>query len=272
MKRKCLFLIMLVSIFMGVNAFAYDGTGEWSFTGKSPWDNCPGYTHTADSGTVYVLQTGSTFLIVGDDFSTYGTVSGSNYTYSDKWCDMDGVVTQQTTITLTSNTVGTGVVEFSWSDGESSCSGGHQFDISKKSMASPVYAASGKWNFTQASFSTTCGSYTVPRSSGYFVITQTGNKFTAVDDEGKDYSGYINGSTYYVFRSYPDSGGRTTEVLTIGLVSDTTGSGGGLFVWDDDCDECDGSWTISVTKDVEDQGSFYIIPSKGGGTAVIYLE
>lgn len=251
MKHKCLFLIALVCLFTGSNAFAFDGTGKWSFTGKSPWDNCSGYTHTADSGTVWVLQAIDSFLIVGSDFSTVGSVNGSIYNYSDKFCESGGVVTQQTAITLTSNTVGTGTVDFTWSDGINSCTGGHQLDLSKESMASPVYDASGKWNFTQSGFSSTCESFTPPKSSGYFVVTQAGNLISAVDDKGATYSGYVNGATYVAFRPYSDSGGLTTEFFTITLSSETTGSGEVRFVWDDDCDDCGGNWNISINKSAQ---------------------
>jgi hypothetical protein len=250
MKYRLLFLIAMVCIFTAVNALAYDGTGKWTYTGRpgSAWDNCDGYTHTAESGTAWVLQTGLSFLIVGGDFSTYGSVNGTNYTFSEKWCQDGGVNTQQTTMTLTSDTVGTGIVSFSWTDGVHSCSGGHQFDLSKETMASPVYDATGKWNFTQSGFWNTCSSPN-PKISGYFVVTQTGNKISAIDDEGENYSGYVNGSTYCVFRSFLQSGGRTTDVYEITLGSEITGSGSASFVWDDDCEECGGGWNISVNKD-----------------------
>jgi hypothetical protein len=254
MKRWILFFNVLVVVFSSsaVISHAYDATGMWNYSERNPWNNCPGYEYDPVSGEVGILQTGSTFLIVDDDFSTYGNVSGITYTYSDKFCFMEGVVSENDSITLTSETTGTGTVSWSWS-GDGSCSGGHEVTLSKQTQAAAVYDATGKWNFNQSGFFHNCDSASTPRSSGYFEVTQTGNKITAVDDQGQQYSGFVNGAEYAVVRSYMIAGGRgrNTDWVIITLSSGTQGSGTANFVWDDDCDDCNGSWSISVTKEIQ---------------------
>jgi len=115
-------------------------------------------------------------------------------------------------------------------------------------QAAAVYDATGKWTFNQSNFSHNCDSATTPRSSGYFEVTQTGNRITAVDDRGDQYSGFVNGTEYAVVRSYVSGAGRNTDWVIITLSSGTQGSGTANFVWDDDCEDCSGSWSISVTK------------------------
>ena len=194
------------------------------------------------------MQTGSTFLVVTDDFSTYGNVSGNTYTYSDTFCEEDGAVSGSASITLTSENSAQGTVNWTWSGGGESCSGGHQLTLTKQAQAAPVYIATGKWNFNQSGFSHNCDSANTPRGSGYFEVTQTGNKITAVDDRGEKYTGFVNGAEYAVVQSYLKEGGRTTEWVIITLNSGTQGYGTANFVWDDDCDDCSGRWSISITK------------------------
>jgi hypothetical protein len=150
--------------------------------------------------------------------------------------------------TLTSETSARGSVNWSWSGDGERCSGGHQVTISKQSQAAAVYDATGKWNFSQSGFSHNCDSANTPRSSGYFEVTQTGNKITAVDDQGAQHKGFVNGAEYTVVRSYLSEGGRNTDWVIVTLSSATQGSGSAEFVWDDDCDDCSGNWRISVTK------------------------
>lgn len=248
MKRSILFFTVLLFVFSSgtVISYAYDATGLWNYSEHSPWTNCQ-EEYVPVSGQVGILQTGSTFLIVGDHFSTYGTVSGDTYSYSDNFCEEGGTTSADITITMTSGTTATGNVSWTWSDPGGSCSGGHQITLNKQPQAPPVYDASGRWTFDESGFTHNCDSAT-PASSAYLDLTQTGNKITAVDDEGKQHSGFVDGSQYAVVRSYLDQGGRTTEWITVTLNSATQGSGTAKFVWDDDCDDCAGNWDLSVAK------------------------
>jgi hypothetical protein len=72
---------------------------------------------------------------------------------------------------------------------------------------------------------------------------------TAIDDQGVSYSGFIDGKTYSLVRTYPINGGRTSVIYLVTLGSATSGSGSAEFVWDDDCEDCWGQWTIVVSKE-----------------------
>ena len=250
MKRWILFLSVFVVVFSSsaVISLAYDATGIWNYSEHDPHTTCPD-EYVPEDGEMGILQTGGTFLVVDDYFSTYGNVSGNTYTYSDKFCEDGGVVSVNVAITLTSETIATGTVSWSWSGPDASCSGGHQVTLSKQTQAAAVYDATGKWNFNQSGFSHNCDSATTPRSSGYFEVTQTGNRITAVDDQGEQHSGFVNGAEYAVVQSKVQAGGRNTQWVIITLSSGTQGSGTANFVWDDDCDECSGRWNISITKE-----------------------
>lgn len=251
MKKLTIFLsVLVVFLFSAISSAAYDGTGIWNYTEHSLWNNC-GEPNIPESGEVGILQSGSTFLVVDDDFSTYGNVSGSNYSYSDTFCEEGGVVSVSVNFFLTSENSAQGTVSWTWSGVGESCSGGFQITLSKQTQVAHLYDATGKWNFNQSGFSHDCGSATTPRGSGYFEVTQTENKITAIDDKGNQYSGFVNGAEYSVVRSWWLNGGRNTEWFIINLSSGgTQGNGTGEFVWDDNCDDCGGSWSISVTKEV----------------------
>ena len=128
--------------------------------------------------------------------------------------------------------------------------GGHDFTLTKRPQNNPIYDASGKWNYTQSGFVENCvPSSTPPTPSGFIQVTQTGNSVTAIDDQGVPYSGFIDGATYGLVRTYPEDGGRTSVVYLVTLNSATRGSGPVEFVWDDNCDDCWGQWTINITKE-----------------------
>jgi len=251
MKRWILFFNILVVVFSSsaVISQTYDATGIWVYSERDSETNCPDEEYPLEENVeVGILQTGSSFLIVDDDFSTYGNVSGSTYTYSDKYCEEGGVTSGNVTVNLTSETSGTGTVSWTWT-GDGSCQGLHYIDLTKQTQAAPVYDATGKWNFNQSGFTTnTCDDATPPRTSGYFEVTQTGNKITAIEDDGTQHSGFVNGAEYAVVQSDVVNGVGTTQWVIVTLSSGTEGSGTANFVWDDDCDDCRASWSISVTK------------------------
>jgi hypothetical protein len=200
-----------------------------------------------------ILQTGNSFLFVDliEGFSTFGSISSATYNlFPDQFCEDSGVVTTDVDFTLSSATRAAGPVNWTWTDGQDSCSGSFQLDLTKRPQNNPIYDASGKWNYTQSGFFETCvPSSTPPASSGFFQVTQTGNSVTAIDDQGILYSGVIDGATYSLVRTFPIDGGRTSVVYLVTLSSATSGSGPVEFVWDDNCEDCWGQWTIVVTKE-----------------------
>jgi hypothetical protein len=165
MKKLILFFIVLGVVFLSnvIVSHAYDATGIWNYTPHSIWNNCGG-SNVSQSGEVGVLHNGSTFLVAGDGYSYYGNVSGSNYTFSDKFCESGGVASATASGTLTSETTATQTVSWSWSGPGESCSGGYQETLTKQSQALPVHDATGRWTFNQPGWRNNCGSPTYPRS------------------------------------------------------------------------------------------------------------
>ena len=140
MKKFIIFLSLLGVVFSSSTgiSLAYDATGIWNYSEHNLWTKC-GSTDIPESGEVGILQTGSTFLVVTDDFSTYGNVSGNTYTYSDTFCEEDGAVSGSASITLTSENSAQGTVNWTWSGGGESCSGGHQLTLTKQAQATRLY-------------------------------------------------------------------------------------------------------------------------------------
>jgi hypothetical protein len=250
MRRAIILLAVLMGVSLSSNVLSatYDATGIWTYTEHSPWNDCS-VQYQPESGSVILIQTSDTsFIIVGDDLSKIGTINGAQYTFTDTWCEDYGYVDETVSITLSSASSGSGTVSWIYHEGGYSCPGGHSLSLSKQSQTTPTYDATGTWDFAQSGFWTGCGSSTPPRDTGYFTVIQTLNKISAQDDQSDSYSGFVSGATYYVVRSYLEDGGRTSVVYTITLTSNTEGSGEVNFVWDDDCEECNGGWNISIKK------------------------
>jgi hypothetical protein len=147
---------------------------------------------------------------------------------------------------LQSQTEGGGSVNFTatWPGG--SCTGSHNLSISRPAPVTPVYDATGKWNYTLSDFSLNCGS--PPLASGFVDVVQTGNKVSATDNLGNIYNGFVDGTQYALLRSYLEDGGRMTETILLDLSSANQGIGDAGFVWSTDCDVCWGNWHISISK------------------------
>jgi len=256
--RKLSFSLVLVLLVLVINVefakaasdITYDATGIWNYTETNLQHDCPVTPYTLESGQIGLLQTGSTFILRADEYSTQGTVSGATYNYSDKWCDFfDSVEVSfdsNASITLQSETAGSGSLNFTatWSGG--SCTGSHNLSISRPEPLESVYDASGKWNFTLSDFSLNCGS--PPFSSGFVDVVQTGNKVSVTDNLGNTYNGFVDGTQYALLRSYMEDGGRMTETILLDLSSANKGIGDAGFVWDSDCEACWGNWQISISK------------------------
>ncbi|MGB5750235.1 MAG: hypothetical protein WBM69_24890, partial [Desulfobacterales bacterium] len=78
--QRCLFFItILLGIMISVNAMGFDATGIWAYTEHSHTNTC-GVQLDPDSDEIFILQDTTTFLVVGQEGSTYGTVNGVTYT------------------------------------------------------------------------------------------------------------------------------------------------------------------------------------------------
>jgi hypothetical protein len=255
MKKVTIPITLFLGIFLSNLIFAadFDAAGLWDYREDSHANNCAEPNPGSRNGMAGIIQTGDSFLFVdlNEGFSTFGSISSARYNFSDKFCEDPGVTTTNVAFTLSSATKAAGPVNWTYTEDQFSCSGSSQLDLTKRPQNNPIYDASGKWNYTQSGFSETCvPSSTPPSSSGYFQVTQTGPSVTAIDDQGNSYSGFIDGTTYSLVRTtFPIGGGRTTQVYLVTLGSATSGSGSAEFVWDDDCEDCWGQWTIVVSKE-----------------------
>ena len=133
MQRWLFFITILLGIMISVNAMGFDATGIWEYTEHSHTNNCD-VQLDPDSGEMFILQDTTSFLIVGQEGSTYGTVNGVTYTYMDSWCDYGGTVSATAVLTLSSATSGTGSVNWTWSGPGGPCGGSHQLNINKIMM------------------------------------------------------------------------------------------------------------------------------------------
>ena len=254
MKKVTIPMALFLGIFLSnlISAADFDATGLWNYSQSSHTNNCGEPNPIAGSGVVGILQSVDSFLFVDLDegFSTIGSISGARYNFSDKFCEDFGVTTTNVAVTAASATQAAGPVNWTWTDGQDSCSGSFQIDLTKQPQGNPIYDASGKWTYTQSGFYESCvPSSTPPAASGYFQVTQTGNSVKAIDDQGVLYNGFIDGKTYNLVRTYPKDGGRTSVVYMVTLSSTNSGSGRAEFVWDDDCEDCWGQWNIVVNKE-----------------------
>ena len=255
MKKVTISIALFLGIFLSNLTFAadFDATGLWDYSEIAGSHTSCEAPETSPNHEIGILQTNDSFLFVDlfEGFSTFGSISSATYNFSDSFCEEGGGTTADVGFTLApSATSASGNVSWTWSGPGGPCSGGHDFTLTKRSQNNPIYDASGKWNYTQSGFDDRCDPpSTPPTPSGFFQVTQTGNSVTAIDDQGLSYSGFIDGKTYNLVRTYPKDGGRTSVVYMVTLSSTNSGSGRAEFVWDDDCEDCWGQWTIAVTKE-----------------------
>jgi hypothetical protein len=114
----------------------YDATGAWTYTTSGNWVNAGTAGCSADSNetlTVTATQSGTSVSVVIRGQSYSGTVSGATYTGTASWPEDGGTTTETVTFTLTSDSVGSGTVVWSWSDGAESCNGGSNISLAKSS-------------------------------------------------------------------------------------------------------------------------------------------
>lgn len=109
----------------------YNATGRWQYATYNCWTDCPGDPEEPETGVVRVIQTGNSFTVTEEGETYSGSISGVTYTYTISYPYDEGTVTLTTTFTLASETTGSGVTTWNWTDGIDSCGGGNQFSITK---------------------------------------------------------------------------------------------------------------------------------------------
>jgi hypothetical protein len=125
-------IISLDAVWKQCGAATYDATGTWNYSTTGNW--ATGCAADANrTSTASVNQTGNSVTVV-DNWTgvTYtGTVSGANYSVSAIYPEDGGIVTDNINFTLSSATLGSGIITWSWTDGFGFCNGGATITISR---------------------------------------------------------------------------------------------------------------------------------------------
>ena len=249
-KHLIICAVLLVSISIASNGLCatYDATGEWDYTDYNHSDDC-GANLPEETGTEVIIQNGNNFIVILSDSSFSGTVSGNVYKATEQWCQLEGQVTANYTITASSATQASGSANWTWEGFEGgSCSGSWQISMTRKSQAAPIYDATGTWDYSNTSQWSNCGTPDPPETRTA-TVTQTGNRIILVDDLQRTNYGFVDGAKYTFVRSFSQSSGTTAVVHKVTLAAGgTSGNGIGEFVWDDNCDDCQGGFNFSIVK------------------------
>lgn len=113
-----------------------------------------------------------------------------------------------------------------------------------------TYDATGVWSYSLTSGwvdpgNAGCGA--VQDHAGTAYVTQLGEIVT-LSIEGVPYAGYVSGTMYFMYISYPFQGGTVTEYLDFGLESATSGSGSLQWEWTDGVYWCQGGNVLTMTR------------------------
>jgi hypothetical protein len=231
------------------NTPTYDATGAWDYTDSGHWNNCGEPNPGTEQGTDIIIQKGDSFTLVTDEWTVTDTVADNVYSATRTFYEDGGWTTATFTVTASSSTQASGTVNWTWSGSGLTCSGGHQTSLTKQQQNPPTYDATGTWDYSDSGHWNNCGEPNDPPESGPATITQSGNRITVVDDQGRSYDGFVSGLTYTFVRSYPEDAGITSEVYTVSLTTGgTSGSGACDWVWNDDSDSCNGGFSFSLVK------------------------
>jgi hypothetical protein len=250
MKNSVLTLMVACTvIFVSAASFAatYDATGKWNYSQSGLYNDCED-PNNPESGETILIQNGDSASLLMGGRTLSGSVNGSTYTFIDYFFEDGGYTSLTITFTLSPSTSGSGNFTWNWSDGFFSCAGGGQLSVDKHTQAQPVYDASGMWNYSITGHYNNCGDPNEQPEVGTFTVTQTGNRVTALDNHGDSYTGWVSGSTYVFVTTYPDDGGITSDVNTVTLTSNSSGSGSAVWYWNDIDWNCSGGYNILISR------------------------
>jgi hypothetical protein len=117
----------------------FNATGEWtSTTSNQSFDqgNLEECNYTVKENLpITIDQAGNTATLTVQEDTFGGTVAGSIYKFQGSYADGGGIMTEYTMFTLSSETAGSGVVNWEWTDGSEQCSGSFNIDIAKNNVA-----------------------------------------------------------------------------------------------------------------------------------------
>lgn len=123
-------------------------------------------------------------------------------------------------------------------------------DVYTGYTAQATYDASGTWDITQTDVEDSCDSDAQPETFTA-TITQTGNDFTAVDDDGETFTGTVSGAYYTMYGENSVQRGTSKNYITFILSSGTSGSGSEDWTWTDGIDWCEGSFLFTLSKQLD---------------------
>jgi len=109
-----------------------DPSGTWYYeTTNNTAEGCP--PEEDDTGTATLTQNANAVTIVVDDGPTYtGIVTGSDYELSATYEDDGGITTENVSFTLTSSTEAWGELNWTWTGGGVTCTGGSDLHLTKQ--------------------------------------------------------------------------------------------------------------------------------------------
>ena len=108
----------------------FDATGIWDYSTFNAWNNCDEQPIT-ETDSVSITQDGNTFRYVYRGTQS-GFASAETYIAVVAYPEDQGTTTESILFTLSSNTFGTGTVDWVWTEGIDYCSGGNDFSITKR--------------------------------------------------------------------------------------------------------------------------------------------
>lgn len=242
-------MVVCIIFFVFVTAYGatYDATGMWNYSQSNLHNNCD-EGNVPESGVAILVQNGNSAILIDEGRTLSGSVNVSTYTFNDYFYEEEGYTNLTINFTLASDSSGSGNFSWTWSDGLESCGGGGQLSVNKQSQASAIHDASGTWNYSTSVHYNNCDQPNESDEEGTITFTQTGNRVTAIDNHSDNFTGWVNSSTYMLINSYPDDGGTTSDVYTVTLSSQTSGSGAAEWFWNDVNDQCSGGFNVSISK------------------------
>lgn len=252
--------LVLFGVFLSTSGVpaTYDSTGQATVTSSGHWNNCSVSNPGTEESTIILIQNGNRFTVfeVDEGFIFEASVSGAQYNIQTEFCAEEGTALvfcapMTCTLTATSDYNAAGTCNWTYRSGSTTCSGGHNVSIVKQIQSNPTYNATGLWIYAEQPGGTNnCGvTFPVP-ASGTLTVTQTGNKVTAVNNEGKRYDGFVSGSIYTMVAYYFENARTVSQVQTITLGSSgRRGSGFFKWFWAEEPDNfCGGEFPLLIEK------------------------
>lgn len=110
-----------------------------------------------------------------------------------------------------------------------------------------TYDASGSWTATTYN-SVVEGDCTLEDETTTVTISQSGDSFQLIMDDGESFSGTVNGATYTISQSTTSEGTTQTVTIIFTLSSSTSGSGTAAWSWASGTSSCNASQSFTLTK------------------------